>query len=311
MSDLKTLLGEAVSEETVAELQKLIEESKTTNDDKVQSLTEEIAKLKEDQSDLIKEAVEEAEEKHSCEIASLKESADKYGAYLQEKAEEYGATLIEKYESEISELNENADKYGAYLQEKAEEYGAFLINRAEAYGAFLQEKAEDYAVVKQEETLEESKKEIAQFKEDHLVEFEKLDEHNRMSQVFTNLKTLIESSGFSVDDSNTIEETTNKLRKEKRNTRKLNAELDEAKAQIKEFKINNLLAESKLPFTSKEKIVSKALLIECADDEELKSVVSTLVESTTDKKQTSDVKSILNENTNTDELYNSIIGGLV
>lgn len=251
---------------------------------------------------MIEQADEYAEKVKQEATQELSEKADAYGAFLQEKAEEYAEKVKqESREENIAEMTEKADAYGDYLQEQADAYGDYLQEQAEAYGALLIEQAEVYATeqVKLTESrcLAESEKMIAEFKESHLEAFERLDEHNRMSTVFKNLKQLIESSGFSIEESDSITTLEDELRESRKEKRALERSLREQAAELKELQVKSLvesMAED-LAFTEKERIVKATLRTRSESQEELSEVIKTLIENTTLNKNITNTNA-LNEN---------------
>ena len=269
---------------------------------KQEALDEAAVQFEAEKTVLIEQADEYAEKVKQEATQELSEKADAYGAFLQEKAEEYAEKVKqESREENIAEMTEKADAYGDYLQEQADAYGDYLQEQAEAYGALLIEQAEVYATeqVKLTESrcLAESEKMIAEFKESHLEAFERLDEHNRMSTVFKNLKQLIESSGFSIEESDSITTLEDELRESRKEKRALERSLREQAAELKELQVKSLvesMAED-LAFTEKERIVKATLRTRSESQEELSEVIKTLIENTTLNKNITNTNA-LNEN---------------
>lgn len=372
MTDIKKLMGNAISEDTanalqtildkalsesrsekenaIAELEALQEKYNKINEDKsvtdddvkelqhalkeardeIQSLKEshelEISTLEESIEHLKEKAEEYAEQvKHETTeslsekaeeyalvtaqkareeaIAEMTEKADAYGEYLMEKAEEYASSVKQQT---IDEMVEKGEAYGKYLMEKAEEYGSFLMEKAEDYGAFLIEEADKYTEqqvkLTEQRCLEESKKALNEFKDAYKEEFERVDEHARMATVFKNLKTLIESSGFSIDEHSQLEELNDQLRESRVKARRLERILRENEEEMKRLKIVESVqsvAEG-LTFKDREKVIAGAMKARFENAEELNDVVKTLVESVKLNKNNNDGKTsnALNESAN-------------
>lgn len=318
MTDIKQLLGEDISQETADTLQGILDkavddlkESLAQKEEDLKELQEQLDFLKEDHAEEVARITEKADEYATKlrdeAVEDLTEKAEAYGAFLIEQAETYGEVLQEKHEEEVQSLMEKADEYGDYLQEKAESYGEFLIEKAETYGEFLIEKAESYGEfliesaeefgsVVEEKCLSEAKEQIEEFKSTHLEEFARLDEHNRVMNVFNGLKTLVEESGFAFDDVD-LHET---LKAERIKNRKLLRTLRENEEVLKRHKIVELIAESNedISLLAKEKIVKSALRTRCTDDQELAEVVKTLVENNLLNNNERNTSTKLDESTN-------------
>lgn len=258
---------------------------------KQEALDEAAVQFEAEKTVLIEQADEYAEKVKQEATQELSEKADAYGAFLQEKAEEYAEKVKqESREENIAEMTEKADAYGDYLQEQAEAYGALLIEQAEVY-------ATEQVKLTESRCLAESEKMIAEFKESHLEAFERLDEHNRMSTVFKNLKQLIESSGFSIEESDSITTLEDELRESRKEKRALERSLREQAAELKELQVKSLvesMAED-LAFTEKERIVKATLRTRSESQEELSEVIKTLIENTTLNKNITNTNA-LNEN---------------
>lgn len=293
MSDIKKLLGESVSEDTANALQAIIDTTVNENNDKLTKLQEE--------KDALVEAMNALETKHASDIEYLKEKADEFAEqirqdaidetneafakreeFLIEQAEAYGEFLMGKADEYGDYLQERAEAYGEHLIERGEAYGEHLIERAEAYGEHLIEQADVYGEQIEAKCLEEAKEQIESFKAEHLELFEQLDEQSRIKHVFDNLKTLIESSGFTLEESSAIDEAKEKIRSQRRENRKLEAKLSEQAEEIKELRIEKLVESigEDLAFTDKERIKKAALFTRCDESEDLEQVVKTLVENT-------------------------------
>lgn len=299
MNEFKKLLGESISDETAEALQQILDskiltlsESKTDLEEQIQSLTEQI--------DVLNKEINTKDE----EIALITEKADEYldqvkdelTESLIEKAEEYAEKVRQETIEEMTEkanaygefLMEQADAYGTYLQEQAElyaeqeadKYGDFLQEQAEKYGVFLISEADTYAKSVEEKCLAESAQQIEEFKKEHVELFEQVDEYNRMKQVFGNLKALVESSGFSIDEDSQIEKMNEQLRQEKATIRKLKRELSESAEIVKEHQIKSIIEESnvELSMLDKERIVAKAKNVVAESVDELKDAVKLLIE---------------------------------
>ena len=294
MTDIKKLMGDDITAEAAEALQTILDESvgslKQTIDEKTTEVTdletqlrelqEEIADLKADHAKEI-EYIQEKAEEYATQlrdeaVEEITEKAEEYGAFLMEKADDYGDFLQEKAEQYGEHLIEKADEYGDFLQEKAEQYGEHLIEKAEEYGDFLIESADEYGSSVEEKCLSEAKYAIDEFKDQHKAEFEKLDEHNRVMNVFNAIKTLVEESGFTFEDASLYDE----LKEERAKNRRLVRTLRENEEELKRGKILEFIAESNedISFVAKEKIVKSALRTRCQSNEELADVVKTLVE---------------------------------
>lgn len=317
MADIKQLLGEDISQELADTLQGILDEavdklneSIAQKDVELKDLQEQIEFLKEDHAEEVNRITEKAEEYATKlrdeAIEDLTEKAEAYGAFLIERAEAYGETLQESHRAEVEELMEQADAYGDFLQEQAEAYGDFLQEKADQYGDYLQEKAEAYgefliesadefATAVEEKCLAEAKEQIDEFKSNHLEEFARLDEHNRVMNVFNNLKTLVEESGFAFEDLDLHES----LKAERIKNRRLMRTLRENEEELKRHKIIELIAESNedISFVAKEKIVKSALRTRCNDDQELAEVVKTLVENNLLNNNERTTSTVLDEST--------------
>lgn len=287
MTDIKQLLGEDISQETADKLQGILDEavdslkkSIAQKEDEIQDLQEQLDDLKEDHANEVEHITEKAEEYaqklRDEAVEDITEKAEAYGKFLIEKADAYGDFLQEKAEEYGEHLIEQADAYGDFLQEKAEAYGEHLIERAEAYGEFLIESAEEYGEAVEDKCLAEAKIQIDEFKSQHLEEFERLDEHSRVMNVFNSLKGLVEESGFAFEDASLYDE----LKEERSKNRRLVRTLRENEETLKRHKILELISESNedISLLAKEKIVKSALRTRCEDDQELAEVVKTLVE---------------------------------
>ena len=287
MTDIKQLLGEDISQETADKLQGILDEavdslkkSIAQKEDEIQDLQEQLDDLKEDHANEVEHITEKAEEYaqklRDEAVEDITEKAEAYGKFLIEKADAYGDFLQEKAEEYGEHLIEQADAYGDFLQEKAEAYGEHLIERAEAYGEFLIESADEYGEAVEDKCLAEAKIQIDEFKSQHLEEFERLDEHSRVMNVFNSLKGLVEESGFAFEDASLYDE----LREERSKNRRLVRTLRENEETLKRHKILELISESNedISLLAKEKIVKSALRTRCEDDQELAEVVKTLVE---------------------------------
>ena len=287
MTDIKQLLGEDISQETADKLQGILDEavdslkkSIAQKEDEIQDLQEQLDDLKEDHANEVEHITEKAEEYaqklRDEAVEDITEKAEAYGKFLIEKADAYGDFLQEKAEEYGEHLIEQADAYGDFLQEKAEAYGEHLIERAEAYGEFLIESAEEYGEAVEDKCLAEAKIQIDEFKSQHLEEFERLDEHSRVMNVFNSLKGLVEESGFAFEDASLYDE----LKEERSKNRRLVRTLRENEEAMKRHKILEMISESNedISLLAKEKIVKSALRTRCEDDQELAEVVKTLVE---------------------------------
>lgn len=287
MTDIKQLLGEDISQETADKLQGILDEavdslkkSIAQKEDEIQDLQEQLDDLKEDHAKEVEHITEKAEEYaqklRDEAVEDITEKAEAYGKFLIEKADAYGDFLQEKAEEYGEHLIEQADAYGDFLQEKAEAYGEHLIERAEAYGEFLIESADEYGEAVEDKCLAEAKIQIDEFKSQHLEEFERLDEHSRVMNVFNSLKGLVEESGFAFEDASLYDE----LKEERSKNRRLVRTLRENEETLKRHKILELISESNedISLLAKEKIVKSALRTRCEDDQELAEVVKTLVE---------------------------------
>lgn len=239
--------------------------------------------LKEKAEAYAEQKVQETTELYEEKIQTIQEQAEAYGVFLQEQAEAYAESV--KQET-ISEITQKAEAYGEYLQEQAEAYGAYIIEKAEAYGATLIEQADKYAEEQIQLTearcLAEAEVALVEFKEQYLEEFERVDEHSRMASVFKNLKQLIESSGFSIEESDQVDELSEEIRTLRSKNRRLERNLRENAEIVKTSKIEKLVESigEDLTFTDKERIIKSVSLTRCETDEELQNVVKTLVEST-------------------------------
>ena len=327
---LKT--AETEHQEEIDNLNESIDDLKTSHDIEISSLEESIdyIKVKADEySELVKQeltdtltekAVIYADAKTDQALDELRkeltEQAERYGEFLQEQAEIYAEKSVEQVRKE---LTEKAERYGEFLQEQAEIYAeksveqaieetkATLIEQAELYGEFLIEKAEEHAVylieqadlyakeqvmLTEERCLEESNRLINEFKEQYKDEFDRVDEHNRMAMVFKNLKTLIESSGFSIDEHSQFDEVEQQLREAKSKARRLERELHENEAELKRLKIFEAVQtiDENLTFKDKEVIMNNAIKTRFKNDSELKSVVKTLVENIKLNKNNNNIK---------------------
>lgn len=296
MSDIKQLMGDTISEDVAEKLQNILDESVSTMQSELEELYLENALLK---------------ESHDTEIEYIKEKSEEYAEKVRqdtinemtEKAEAYGQYLIAQGQAYGDYITEQAEQYGEYLMDKADEYAELMTitesaknsdlqEKAEAYGLFLQEKAEQYGEYVRQECLAESRQAIEEFKHQHIQEFEKLDEMNRMQGVFSSLKNLVESFDFEIDAEKQTQAMSNRLDNERSKNRELIHENREMANELKGYKIMSMLAENdELTYRDKERIVENAKLAKCDNDELLGKVVNSLVESTLSKKV-----STLNEN---------------
>lgn len=327
MNDFKALLGESITDETANALQAILDEkvqelaeSKQDLEEQVASLNEQVDTLtqevlqKEDQIQTITEKADEFVEQVKTEltesltekaeayaekvrqetIEEMTEKAEAYGEFLMAKADEYGDYLQEQAESYAEQ---QADAYGDYLQEKAEKYGEFLIAKGEAYGKSIEEKC-----------LAEAAEQIEAFKQEHLALFEQVDEFNRMKSVFTNLKSLVEASGFTLEEGSQAEKLAEELKQEKLKARKLARQITENQETIKEYKIKQIIEshEVKLTLLDAERVVNKAMGIVAESDEELTVAVNMLIENVETKNVRQEVKTKIDEQSNLNE---SVVSG--
>lgn len=311
MNDFKALLGESITDDTANALQAILDEklktlaeSKDELQEQIQSLSEQVDTLtqevveKEEQISTITEKADEFVEQIKSElteslteraeayaekvrqetIAEMSEKADAYGEFLMAKADAYGDHLQEQAEKYAEQ---QADAYGDYLQEKAEAYGSHLIAEGEAYGKQVEEKC-----------LKESAEQIEAFKQEHLELFEQVDEYNRMKMVFGNLKSLVEASGFTLEEDSQAEKLAEDLKREKIKARKLQREINENQETIKEYKIKQIIesSEIKLTMIDAERVVNKAMGIVAESDEELNIAVNMLIENVESKNTREQVK---------------------
>lgn len=306
MSDIKQLMGDTISEDVAEKLQNILDESVSTMQSELEDLRLENALLKESHDteiEYIKEKAEEyAEKVRQDTINEMTEKAEAYGRYLIEQGQAYGDYITEQAEQYGQYIISKADEYGEYLMDKADEYAELmtitesaknsdLTEKAEAYGLFLQEKAEQYGEYVRQECLAESRQVIEEFKRQHIQEFEKLDEMNRMQGVFSSLKNLVESFDFEIDGEKQTQAMSKRLDSERSKNRELIRENREMANELKGYKIMSMLAENdELTYRDKERIVENAKLAKCDNDELLGKVVNSLVENTLSKKST------LNEN---------------
>lgn len=306
MNEFKKLLGESITDETAEALQQILEsklnplvEAKQELEDEVKSLTEQVnvlnAEITEKENEIV-EITAKADEFVEQENAELTEELSaKAEAYAEKIRQETIVEMNEQAEAEIATLMEKADKYGDFLQEQAEKYaeqeadkyGDFLQEKAEKYGTLLIEKAEKYGNSIEAKCLAEAKKEIDAFKEQHTELFEQVDEYNRMKMVFGNLKSLVESSGFSIDENSQLDALNSDLQKEKVANRKLKRKIDEYSEVIKEHKIKSIIEESSSDLTviDKERVLAKAKGILAESDDELKQSIMLLIEHIESKAQ--------------------------
>jgi len=322
MNDFKALLGESITDETANALQTILDEkikslveSKTELEEQITSLNEQVDTLskevleKEDQIQTITEKADEfveqvkadltesltekaeayAEKVRQETIDEMTEKAEAYGEFLMAKADEYGDYLQEKAEAYAEQ---EADQYGDYLQEKAEAYGEFLMAKGEAYGKAIEEKC-----------LAEAAEQIEAFKQEHLALFEQVDEFNRMKTVFTNLKSLVEASGFTVEEGSQAEKLAEELKQEKIKARKLARQISENQETIKEYKIKQIIesSEIELPLIDAERVVNKAMGIVAESDEELTIAVNMLIENVESKNVRQESHNNLDEKTKINE----------
>lgn len=320
MNEFKALLGESITDDTANALQAILDnkmqsmnESKVELEGQIQSLTEQVDTLtqevveKEEQIAVITEKADEFVEQVKTEltesltatltekaevyaekvrqetIEEMSEKADAYGEFLMAQADAYGDHLQEQAEKYAER---EADAYGDFLQEKAEKYGEVLIAKGEAYGKSVEEKC-----------LKESAEQIEAFKQEHLELFEQVDEYNRMKMVFGNLKSLVEASGFTLEEGSQAEKLAEDLKREKIKARKLQREVNENQDTIKEYKIKQIieLSESKLTVLDTERVVNKAMGIVAESDEELSIAVNMLIENVESKNTRTQVKENINE----------------
>lgn len=319
MSDIKQLMGDTISEDVAEKLQNILDESVSTVQSELEELRFENALLKESHEtevDFLKQKAEEyAEKVRQDTINEMTEKAEAYGEYLIAQGQAYGDYITEQAEQYGQYIIGKADEYGEYLMDKADEYAELMTitenaqnsdlqEKAEAYGLFLQERAEEYGEYVRQECLAESRQVIEYFKRQHIQEFEKLDEMNRMQGVFSSLKNLVESFDFEIDDEKQTQAMSKRLDSERSKNRELIRENREMTNELKGYKIMSMLAENdELTYRDKERIVENAKLAKCDNDELLAKVVNSLVESTLSKKSTlnenrihSKAKTMLNEN---------------
>ena len=319
MSDIKQLMGDTISEDVAEKLQNILDESVSTVQSELEELRLENALLKESHEtevDFLKQKAEEyAEKVRQDTINEMTEKAEAYGEYLIAEGQAYGDYITEQAEQYGQYIIGKADEYGEYLMDKADEYAELMTitenaqnsdlqEKAEAYGLFLQEKAEEYGEYVRQECLAESRQAIEEFKLQHIQEFEKLDEMNRMQGVFSSLKNLVESFDFEIDDEKQTQAMSKRLDSERSKNRELIRENRGMTNELKGYKIMSMLAENdELTYRDKERIVENAKLAKCDNDDLLAKVVNSLVESTLSKKSTlnenrihSETKTMLNEN---------------
>ena len=316
MSEIKKLMGDSISEETAVALQTILDNALQEKQEKIDEITAELKESKAEASALESD-ISDLKEEHRKQVQFMTEKADEFAEqikeelteelqekfaareeFLIEQAEAYGEHLISQGEAYGAHLIEKAEAYGEHLTERAEAYGEHLMSEGEAYGAHLIERAEAYGESVKQECLVESEVAIKEFKDAHLEEFARLDEHNRMTAVFNNLKTLIESSGFSIDESSQVDSLQEEIRNANSKVRSLNRKLRDNDAELKKFRVAELIekANPNLTFKDKERVISTALKTRCETPEELSEVVSTLVENTVLNKGNTANRYSLNEN---------------
>ena len=308
MSDIKQLMGDTISEDVAEKLQNILDESVSTVQSELEELRLENALLKESHEtevDFLKQKAEEYVEKVRRDtINKKKEKAEAYGEYLIAQGQAYGDYITEQAEQYSQYIIGKADEYAELMTITENAQNSDLQEKAEAYGLFLQEKAEEYGEYVRQECLAESRQAIEEFKHQHIQEFEKLDEMNRMQGVFSSLKNLVESFDFEIDGEKQTQAISKRLDSERSKNRELISENREMANELKGHKIMSMLAENdELTYRDKERIVENAKLAKCDNDELLAKVVNSLVESTLSKKSTlnenrihSKAKTMLNEN---------------
>lgn len=299
MNEFKALLGESITDDTANALQAILDskiqsmnEAKLELEDEIQSLTEQVDTLtkevgeKEDQILTITEKADEFVEQVKSELTeSLTEKAEAYAekvrqetiVEMSEKADAYGEFLMAKADAYGDHLQEQAE---LYAEQQADAYGDYLQEKAELYGATLIEKADVYAKTVEEKCLAESAEQLEAFKQEHLELFENADEFNRMKMVFSNMKSLVEASGFTLEECSQAEKLAEDLKREKIKARKLQREISENQEVIKEYKIKQLIEsnETKLTLIDSERVLNKAKAIVSESDEELAAAVKMLIE---------------------------------
>lgn len=311
MNDFKALLGESITDDTANALQAILDEKLKTLAESKDELQEQIQSLSEQVDTLTQEVVEKEEQ-----ISTITEKADEFveqiKSELTESLTERAEAYAEKVRQEtIAEMSEKADAYGEFLMAKADAYGDHLQEQAEkyaeqqadAYGDYLQEKAEAYGLhliaegeanskEVEEKCLKESAEQIEAFKQEHLELFEQVDEYNRMKMVFGNLKSLVEASGFTLEEDSQAEKLAEDLKREKIKARKLQREINENQETIKEYKIKQIIesSEIKLTMIDAERVVNKAMGIVAESDEELNIAVNMLIENVESKNTREQVK---------------------
>lgn len=322
MNDFKALLGESITDDTANALQAILDdklqnlaESKAELEEQLASLNEQVdtltqeVLLKEEDIQTITEKADEFVEQVKAEltesltekaeayaekvrqetIEEMSEKAEAYGEFLMAKADEYGDYLQEQAEAYAEK---QADEYGDFLQEKAEKYGEFLIAKGEAYGKSIEEKC-----------LAEAAEQIEAFKQEHIALFEQVDEFNRMKTIFSNLKSLVEASGFTIEEGSQAEKLAEELKQEKLKSRKLSRLISENQETIKEYKIKQIIEsnEIKLTLIDAERVVNKAMGIVAESDEELAIAVNMLIENVESKNVRDEVKAKVEEKTRINE----------
>ncbi len=308
MSDIKKLMGDSISEETALALQTILDESLKEKQDEIDALQIKLDESNEDKS-ILETEVTDLKEEHKKKIEFISEKADEFAEQvrqdaidetttsLQEAFDAREAFLIEKAESYGEFLIEKAEKYGDHLIERGEAYGARLIEKAEAYGEHLIEQADLYGEKIEETQLAEAEATILEFKTKHLEEFKRLDEHNRMATVFSNLKTLIESSGFSIDEASQVDSLQEELREQAAKARAQARVIRSNETELKKFRVAELIEKTAvdLTFKDKERIISTVMKTRCETVEELSEVVKTLVENNVINNNNGKTKSVITE----------------
>lgn len=260
--NLKEIFKDQLDEETVQKLENMLEAKTAELLSQIATLNESAQNLQEEKESLVEE------------IEFIKQTAEEYGAFLQEQANAFGELIQEQADEKTIELVESA-KQEVETTLKVEHATVLtdLKEKAEAYGEHCKEQAK-------QELLEYTESQIEEFKQEHIEMFESIDEYQRMKHVFTNMKSLLEASGFSIDQDTVVDSLKADLSTKDDQVKDLTESLKDLEDQVfalkREATINEMI--EPLADIDKEKIKAIAENISFKSEDELRAIVSILIE---------------------------------
>lgn len=192
---LKGLLGEAVSDEVITQLNEAIANAATTQVAKekaalLEAHTAEITSLKESAQAFADAEVERVKAEHAAEVASLNEAAEakladeiqKVTVKLNESNNPNNELLITTLQESISKLNEEHALAVQELRVQADAYTDYVKQSLmESASGYVTQYAAEYDAL-------------------HATELKKLEDHNKIVGLFENFRAVLNAHGFEAED---------------------------------------------------------------------------------------------------------------